>query len=299
MKLLNKFSISPKNQLKKNIFVYIVLILFCLLLVFLLVGNLDNILRSIHETNRVETDNRAEYQAVVKLSEKLEKEHIAQAKQDTAVEKTVVWGTSTASYKAVALQLNNMKEDFRTEEQLEECAGAEILFVCKTDFNDQEIQMLEEYSRAGAALFFTEIPSEAALEKKSVKDLLGIDTYKGIQEKKGIRLTENLLFGEITESRESFTMKSVTLKRQAEVYGCAMQSKKVKNENLAPVFWRYQSSTEGGSIYVADRELMAGTMVYAVVSFLFTDLYQAYMYPIVNAYCFAVSGMPYTDEFQR
>ena len=69
MKLLNKFSISPKNQLKKNIFVYIVLILFCLLLVFLLVGNLDNILRSIHETNRVETDNRAEYQAVVKLSE--------------------------------------------------------------------------------------------------------------------------------------------------------------------------------------------------------------------------------------
>ena len=297
MKLLNKFSISPKNQLKKNIFVYIVLILFCLLLVFLLVGNLDNILRSIHETNRVETDNRAEYQAVVKLSEKLEKEHIAQAKQDTAVEKTVVWGTSTASYKAVALQLNNMKEDFRTEEQLEECAGAEILFVCKTDFNDQEIQMLEEYSRAGAALFFTEIPSEAALEKKSVKDLLGIDTYKGIQEKKGIRLTENLLFGEITESRESFTMKSVTLKRQAEVYGSALQSKKVKNENLAPVFWRYQSSAEGGSIYVADRELMAGTMVYAVVSFLFTDLYQAYMYPIVNAYCFAVSGMPYTDEF--
>ena len=179
MKLLNKFSISPKNQLKKNIFVYIVLILFCLLLVFLLVGNLDNILRSIHETNRVETDNRAEYQAVVKLSEKLEKEHIAQAKQDTAVEKTVVWGTSTASYKAVALQLNNMKEDFRTEEQLEECAGAEILFVCKTDFNDQEIQMLEEYSRAGAALFFTEIPSEAALEKKSVKDLLGIDTDTG------------------------------------------------------------------------------------------------------------------------
>lgn len=297
MKLLNKFSISPKNQLKKNIFVYIVLILFCLLLVFLLVGNLDNILRSIHETNRVETDNRAEYQAVVKLSEKLEKEHIAQAKQDTAVEKTVVWGTSTASYKAVALQLNNMKEDFRTEEQLEECAGAEILFVCKTDFNDQEIQMLEEYSRAGAALFFTEIPSEAALEKKSVKDLLGIDTYKGIQEKKGIRLTENLLFGEITESRESFTMKSVTLKRQAEVYGSALQSKKVKNENLAPVFWRYQSSAEGGSIYMADRELMAGTMVYAVVSFLFTDLYQAYMYPIVNAYCFAVSGMPYTDEF--
>ena len=85
MKLLNKFSISPKNQLKKNIFVYIVLILFCLLLVFLLVGNLDNILRSIHETNRVETDNRAEYQAVVKLSEKLEKEHIAQAKQDRCV----------------------------------------------------------------------------------------------------------------------------------------------------------------------------------------------------------------------
>ena len=197
MKLLNKFSISPKNQLKKNIFVYIVLILFCLLLVFLLVGNLDNILRSIHETNRVETDNRAEYQAVVKLSEKLEKEHIAQAKQDTAVEKTVVWGTSTASYKAVALQLNNMKEDFRTEEQLEECAGAEILFVCKTDFNDQEIQMLEEYSRAGAALFFTEIPSEAALRRRASKICWGLTPIKGYRKRRGFALQKTFYLGRL------------------------------------------------------------------------------------------------------
>lgn len=146
-----------------------------------------------------------------------------------------------------------MKEGFRTEEVLEDCAGAEILFICRTDFSEQELRLLKQYSERGTTLFFTEIPSETALEDKSVRDLLGIDTYKGIEQKKGIRLTENLLFGEIAESKEAFTMKAVTLKRQTEVYGSALQDKKVKNEKLAPVFWRYQDSIKGGSVYVADR----------------------------------------------
>ena len=297
MKLLNKLGLSKKNQLKKYIFVYIVIILFCLLFVFLIVSNLDNIWRSIHESSRVETDNRAEYKAVVKLAEQLDKEQAGKGAEYKTAEKTVVWGRDTAGYQTSVLQLENMKEGFRTEEVLEDCAGAEILFICRTDFSEQELRLLKQYSERGTTLFFTEIPSETALEDKSVRDLLGIDTYKGIEQKKGIRLTENLLFGEIAESKEAFTMKAVTLKRQTEVYGSALQDKKVKNEKLAPVFWRYQDSIKGGSVYVADRELMSATMGYAVISFLFTDLYQAYMYPIVNAYCFVVSGMPYTDEF--
>lgn len=298
MKLLNKLGISKKNQLKKYIFVYIVIILFCLLFVFLIVSNLDNIWRNIHETDRAETDRREEYQAVLKMSDKLGQEegHKGGAEY-TGEEKTVVWGQETEGCQVTVLQLKNMKEDYRTETELEACAGAEILFICRTDFTDTELQLLKQYSEGGTTLFFTEIPSEAALENQDVRDLLGIDVYKGIQVKKGIRLTESLLFAEITESRESFSMKSVILKRQAEVYGSALESKKVKNEKLAPVFWRYQASAEGGSVYAADRELMTGTMGYAVVSFFFTDLRGAYMYPIVNAYCFAVSGMPYTDEF--
>lgn len=299
MKLLNKLGISKKNQLKKYIFVYIVMILFCLLFVFLIISNLDNIWRSIHEADAVEIDNRPEYQAVVKLSEKLEKKktHTSRETEHNVEEKIAVWGQETDGFQITVLQLENMKEGFFVEDQLEECKGAEILFVCKRDFSGQEAQILRTYSEEGTTLFFTEIPSEATLKNRSVRDLLGIDTYKGIEKKKGIRLTENLLFGEIAESSESFSMKSVTLKRQAQVYGAALQSKKVKNEKLAPVFWRYQGSTEGGSIYAADRSLMAGNMGYAVISFFFTDLHQVYMYPIVNAYCFAVSGMPYTNEF--
>lgn len=299
MKLLNKLGISKKNQLKKHIFVYIVIILFCLLFVFLIVSNLDNIWRDIHESDKAETDSRAEYQAVLKMWDKRarEEENLAGAAEYTGEERTAVWGLETEGAQAAILQLENMKEDYRTETELGACAGAEILFICRTDFTDLELRLLKQYSEEGTTLFFTEIPSEAALENQDVRDLLGIDTYQGIQVKKGIRLTENLLFGEIAESRESFSMKSVTLKRQAEVYGSALESKKVKNEKLAPVFWRYQSSAKGGSVYAADRELMAGTMGYAVVSFFFTDLYKVYMYPIVNAYCFAVSGMPYTDEF--
>ena len=88
MKLLNKLELSKKNQLKKYIFVYIVIILFCLLFVFLIVSNLDNIWRSIHESSRVETDNRAEYKAVVKLSEQLDKEQAGKGAEYKTAEKT-------------------------------------------------------------------------------------------------------------------------------------------------------------------------------------------------------------------
>ncbi len=74
MKLLNMLGISKRNQLKKHIFVYIVIILFCLLFVFLIVSNLDNIWRNIHQTDKEEMDSRAEYQEVLRMSDKLEQE---------------------------------------------------------------------------------------------------------------------------------------------------------------------------------------------------------------------------------
>lgn len=187
MKLLNMLGISKRNQLKKHIFVYIVIILFCLLFVFLIVSNLDNIWRNIHQTDKEEMDSRAEYQEVLRMSDKLEQEQgdKAGAAEYTGEEKTAVWGQETDSYQITALQLANMKEDYRTEAELGDCAGAEILFICRTDFTDPELQMLKQYSEEGTTLFFTEIPSEAALENQNVRDLLGIDTYKGIQVKRG------------------------------------------------------------------------------------------------------------------
>lgn len=294
MKLLNKLDFSKNNQLRRYIFVYTVVILFCLLCVFLFMGNLNNIWRSLQAKDELEVDQRAEYKKVVRLAGKQENAP-AENRQKEAAD-IMIWGQG-GGFKVASLQLQNMKEKFQVKEQLEDCGRAEILFVCRTFFQQDEIELLRRYNEAGMTLFFTNIPDAGALEDAGVRSLTGVERYKGMQKKTGIRLTEKLLFGSITENKEKFSLKAVTLKPQTEVYAAALEKGDVKSEDLSPVFWRYKRNVSCGSVYVADRQLMSGPAGYAAVSFLFTDLYQVYMYPVINAYCFAVSGMPYTDEF--
>ncbi|KMZ55354.1 DUF2194 domain-containing protein [Dorea sp. D27] len=293
MKLLESFNISKKNQVRKYIFGYIVVILFCLLFVFLLLGNLNNIWRSIQMKDELEIDEREEYKKVVELAGRQERESAGGRKGD---EDIILWGRE-GGYPVTSQQLHNMKKGYLEKEELSECRRAEILFICRTAFDLEELDLLRRYSDEGMTLFFTHIPEAGLLGDDTVKSLLGIERYKGMERKKGIRLTKELLSGSITENREKFTMKSVTLKPQTEVYATALEKGEVKSEDLSPVFWRYKRNISCGSVYVVDGQLMNGPAGYGVVSFLFKDLYGAYMYPIINAYCFAVSGMPYTDEF--
>lgn len=294
MKLFRDLNISRKNQLKKYIFVYIVAILFCLLSVFLFFGNLNNIWRSLQKEDELEVAERAEYKKVVKVAgEQKAKKDSPEMEQEADI---VIWGEGD-DYEVTALQLRNMKEKFQKKEALSDCKEARILFVCRPHFEEAEIELLRQYSESGMTLFFTNIPDAEMLEDSGIKNLLGIARYKGVERKTGIRLAEKVLFGNITENKQKFSLRSVTLQPHTEVYGAALEKGDVKPENLSPVYWRYKKDGESGNVYVADEHVMNEASGYGAVSFLFEDLYGIYMYPVINAYCYAISGMPYTDEY--
>lgn len=280
-----------KNQLKKHVYTYIVIILFCLMAVFLIVGNLDNVIQSLHMTRGQKEDLNVKYQSVVEQVEKSGTEEVFTQSD------VYVWGRETKSFSLVTMELANMKESFIETDDLNECSKASLLIVCKADLTMEDIRILTTYHQLGMVLFFTDIPTEESLSSPSLKNLLGIKSYMGQQEKQGIRISQNVLFGTVEESKCDFSIRAVTLKNHTEVYSSALEEAQVDNESLAPMFWRYQQNMDSASVYIADSQLMESTVGYGLVSFLFGELNPVYMYPIVNAYCFAVAGMPYSEDF--
>lgn len=303
MKLQKKTNISSQNQLRKYIFVYIVAILFCLLTVFVFFGNLNNILRGFQTRNELDIDQRVEYQNVVKLAEvQSDRETTGQTGSETADGGTeegniVLWGNNSVSMKLISEQLENMKELYRIEEELQDCQAAEILFVCEGSFTTEELGLLQRYNKEGITLFFAQMPDEELLSRAAFQNLLGIESYDGIMEKTGVRFAKKVLFGDNIEKEEDFSMKAVTLDTHTEVYIAALEENEVDVEDLSPMFWRYKESADHGDVYVAEQSLLEGTTGYGIVSFFFTDIYQIYVYPIINAYCFMIKGMPYTDTY--
>ncbi|MFW5650788.1 MAG: DUF2194 domain-containing protein [Acetivibrio ethanolgignens] len=283
MKILKKPEILKKNQLGRHLFLYIVAVLFLMLLIFTTFSNLKYFLVS---TKKME-EKAAEHKRVVDAVEAFKETEKIKA-QDKREQMIYLWGNQTIGCQITEAQLENMKMSYVIKEELINCKDAFILFVCQAAFSESELITLDKWNKKGMIIFFTQIPEEEQLRKKSLQKLLGIESYKGIEGERGVRLSEALLFGEIAESKEKIRVKKIELANQTEVYAQTL-------EKDIPLFWRYKQSVDSGSIYVADKSLFEKKTGYAVISFLLEDVYESYMYPIVNAYCFMVVGMPYEE----
>ncbi|KSV59472.1 DUF2194 domain-containing protein [Acetivibrio ethanolgignens] len=283
MKILKKPEILRKNQLGRHLFLYIVAVLFLMLLIFTTFSNLKYFLVS---TKKME-EKAAEHKRVVDAVEAFKETEKIKA-QDKREQMIYLWGNQTIGCQITEAQLENMKMSYVIKEELINCKDAFILFVCQASFSESELITLDKWNKKGMIIFFTQIPEEEQLRKKSLLKLLGIESYKGIEGERGVRLSEALLFGEIAESKEKIRVKKIELENQTEVYAQTL-------EKDIPLFWRYKQSVDSGSIYVADKSLFEKKTGYAVISFLLEDVYESYMYPIVNAYCFMVVGMPYEE----
>lgn len=281
---------NKANQLGKHLFTYIVAILFALLFVFSVFENL-NMLQNSKQKAQIAEDMKKEM-----LLNAIDEAQEEAGKNNRPGECEVyVWRENAQAIGVVKTQLSNMKILFRTTEILKECKNAQILFVGGGEFSDEEIRTLEEYSHKEMILFFTELPKESLLEQERVQKLLGIASYDGVKNKEGIRITGKLLFDDSRECKEQYSLPVVTLGKRTEVYVLALQED-AEEADMEPLFWRYKPQRSEGNIYVADKMLMTDATGYAVVAYLFEDIYQTFMYPIVNAYCFIVAGMPYSKN---
>lgn len=279
---------KDKNQLERHFFWDSVVVLLFLVLVFLLFSNLDFFWERM--TRKMEVQQVNVYTTLTDI----------ERRKFLSPKKPVVyfWGDSGDDV-LIKRQMKNMKEKYVEAEMLRECSRAEVLFVSKDVYSVEEINYLRRLSERGVVICMAGLPSSDNLEKPYIRDFFGISKCGVQTEKEGYRLGNKLLFGSIYESEEKFETVDLSLKQRTEVYVSALEKDEdIENHDLTPLFWRYKENAEQNNVYVINEFLLQQETGYAIVSFLMADIYGTYMYPVVNAYCFAIEGMPYSSNYE-
>lgn len=282
----NKYK-KNDNQVERNLFVNSILMLLCLLSLFFVFSNLDFV------WERVSKDYNNENETIRAALSEIDTNNVSHQIES----EVYLWGNNDNNV-IVKRQLDNMKQKYVEVEELSECGNAKILFVCKEAFTRDDINTLREVSSNGTNICILGIPKEESLRKHFVQDFLGIESYSEEEEKAGYRLCSDILFGNMYENTEKFSGLSILLKQRTEVYASALEEEQIKNELLTPLFWRYKENSKQESVYVISDELLQGKVCYAIISFFMTKIYDDYMYPIINAYCFTIQGMPYSSMYE-
>lgn len=279
---------KDKNQLERHFFWDSLVVLVILVFIFLLFSNLDFFWDKM--TKRKEIQHVNTYTTLTDI----ERRKFLSPKEPVVY----FWGDSGDDV-LIKRQMKNMKEKYVEVEKLRECAKAKILFVSKDTYSVEEINYLRRLSDRGVIICMAGLPSADSLEKAYIRDFLGIDKCGTATEKSGYRLGNKLLFGSVYESEVNFETVDLSLKQRTEVYVSALEKDaEIENHDLTPLFWRYKESSGQNNVYVINEFLLQQETGYAVVSFLMADIYGTYMYPVVNAYCFAIEGMPYTTNYK-
>ena len=299
---MSKKRTMPKYLLRRYIFYYVSVILILLAAMFLVFVNLPKATQNVRR--KYEQNDEKKKEIVLRTLQLLDggegQELGAQNRQ------TCILGREGEPLcDLAAQQLRNMKEPHFVAGSAKDLTvlqrrQAKVVLVAKEQLQIEEISALEELVAEGKHVVFLRMPGRELLVQQQVRDFLGIREYRGEREYAGYRTAKELMLGAVREQEEiQFTASEVTLGRRIKVFCSALLEKEdIKNEELPPLIWRYIPNGEGGSVYVLNGDFYTAPLGYGVIASLYCDMQQTYLYPIVNAYCFFVEGMPYTENFE-
>lgn len=299
---MERKSFKMKNQLKKYTYVYIVLILFVLLGVFMVFGNLNQILVWMDGDHHEESQGRVN----TILASGLGQEEAKVLSYENSTHAAVgVLGEGELSSLAIS-QLQNLKQAWMRLEsdsngEVQAPDSLQIVIVAKETLSAEEIRWLEEQSGLGRHLIFTQMPSAQNLQDTGLLDLLGIETLGSVQTFPGMRTAKEVMLGTVLEGEKAQVLAyQVTLKQQTKLLGVALPkgSEDLEDTQLPPILWRYVRDKNSGYVYVCNGDFMDGEMGYAVITASLSDIFGTYLYPVVNAYCVMVDGFPYLQNSQ-
>ncbi len=217
---------------------------------------------------------------------------------------SVIIGAEDAAMTQIAsAQLASLRENYIQADKLEELSPTQVrridVFIITDDnIDSEEIIALDEDSKDGAVMIFLADMRSSVWRNEDVQDILGIQQFFGETEYEGWRVSQDLEFNGIQEIEEvEFIANELEVQDNVRLYAQALlEDETVKNEDLPPLMWRV--SDERGKKYICNGEVFASAMSYGVITEIYTNLQDIYIYPIVNAATFMVAGMPYASNFQ-
>lgn len=278
-------------------YVYIVFILAVLTMAFLLMANLSKVMMWAEEKKAAA--GMAVNQETLIFKDIQEKEEKALVEADIVI----LGSREEGLTKTMEAQLGFLKESYGIAESVEELKASEnesigLLIVTKEQLSNKEFQWLANQVWKGKNIFFACLPEPELLKKREVQNLLGIRGLNEIEEFEEVRTSKELLLGTIAETKDmEIKAWNLKLEQKTQVFASAL-IEGVENEKLPPLFWRYIQGEDTGRVYACNGSLAETPLGYGMVSLILCDLNEYYIYPVINAFCVMVDGMPYTKNWK-
>ena len=194
--------------------------------------------------------------------------------------------------------LTNNKKTYHRYDQISSFvnSNAKLLIVNPDALSLEDYNTLYGMMNKGIVIVFTKLPDVNLLQNESVKTLLGIKKYKGMQEIKYIKVYDGFFIGDETHYQEDVKLNIpyVTLQSGYKVFVDGYLKEKeneIKNEEMPPLFWR--SYVKEGFTYVMNNDFMKDASIGMGFLTGICNDYQPYsLYPVVNAKSMVLVNFP-------
>ncbi len=294
-----------KNRVKLQIKTYLyVIVTFALLFVsFLSFMEIDAYIAYASDGNDVN-----QFESVIKVYEE-QYEEIFESEEDYVSftndlrrKTAIIGGDDDEMTQFVYNHLGNLREECYIVSSMSEISvslieDTDVYIVTDKDLtSDDVIQIIDGYKKDKTVVFLNVI-NEDLFSDKDVQEKIGVRNYVGENEFEGLRVSSDLSFTHMQEQVETeFLAHEVVLTGNTKIYANVLiEDSDIKNEDLPPLMWRYVS--DDGSIFVCNGDLFEDQISYSVLTELYAQLTETYIYPVVNAYVFLINGMPYVENF--
>lgn len=180
-----------------------------------------------------------------------------------------------------------LKETFEdiTENEL---SYAEIIIVNGSEFNDiGNINEVFNYIEKGKHIIFTSMPDVNNSKMNKLKEIMGIKNSTKIVNKRGVKFLPGFMLGGLLKLPElSYKAFNIELLSTTKIYATDLDD--------SALIWR--NIYDKSEIYVVNGPFFETNAGYGILSFLMSEIYHDYIYPVVNAKVLAYSGLPYISN---
>lgn len=291
---MNRHFFRTKNQLRIFTYLYIMMIMIALLVFFLIFGNFDFVMTQI-SARYPDLELPAFLTTHSQSLQKTETEEIQLFTSDTSplpkTQISVLGQGEVCDLLTAQLDLYhlNYSEGIEAEEN-------DVIFIAFDSYPAEYTAELTDLNSHGTHLVFLGIPDEATLHKDpALMDLLGITSVNTEQDYTGIRLSGELTGSGMIEDEE-YPVQACPMEIQthAKRYAAALPEnyKKIENDKLTPLVWRYNPGPDQGYVYVLNGSISHSEIAYTMVPMIMRELQDDFIYPIINAYVIIIDGLP-------
>lgn len=294
---------NKKYRIQRKIFFSITILMLFIACLFQVIGNftffefpnpqttlaenmvsekLTVLTENMKDVNRYETAQNPEYLVVSKdfLASNMEVSSVLET-----LEGMKLWHQSVSYKEAELMDFQDINE------------SVETVIVCGDESgNALTRKQLDCLLEKGIHIVYTQMPSAEAIRKNDLGEIFGIYKMNGVLDQKGMRFVDDVFWGGNLELEDiEYALEDVELHSTCKIYayGLKVVDKEIveRNEQLPPLMWR---NTIGDSkIFVVNGKFFEENKGYGLLTAILTNIYDDYLYPIVNASVMIYDSIPY------